>query len=109
MLHPIPALAGNRPAIPADAGLEINKNTAPTYNIAPTVDVPFVTAGENGNHKTARGRWWLVPWWVKGMSKAERYRTNVRCASGPMCEMTQTNRRDQNRNGQLNSAASGGK
>lgn len=29
---------------------EIGKNTAPAYNIAPTVDVPLVTAGEEGGH-----------------------------------------------------------
>jgi putative SOS response-associated peptidase YedK len=52
---------------------EISKNTAPAYNIAPTVDVTFVTAGDDGNHKLREGRWWLVPWWAKEMPKAPMF------------------------------------
>jgi putative SOS response-associated peptidase YedK len=56
---------------------EINKNTAPAYNIAPTVDVPFVTAGEDGNHKLREGRWWLVPWWAKELPKAAMFNARI--------------------------------
>lgn len=49
---------------------EISKNTAPAYNIAPTVEVPFVPAGDNGSQRLREGRWWLVPWWAKEMPKA---------------------------------------
>jgi putative SOS response-associated peptidase YedK len=52
---------------------ERQKNTEPAYNIAPTEDVLFVTAGENGNHKLREGRWWLVPWWAKEMPKAPMF------------------------------------
>jgi putative SOS response-associated peptidase YedK len=48
---------------------EKQRNDAPRYNIAPTEDVPFVTAGENGNHRLREGRWWLVPWWAKEIPK----------------------------------------
>ena len=50
---------------PADTG----RNTEPRYNIAPTEDVLFVTAGDDGNHKLREGRWWLVPWWAKEVPK----------------------------------------
>jgi putative SOS response-associated peptidase YedK len=60
----MPALAGDRPALPADTGLgEINKNTAPVYSVNPIDEVPFVTVGDNGDHRLREGRWWLVPWW----------------------------------------------
>ena len=52
---------------------EKQRNDAPQYNIAPTEDVLFVTAGENGNHKLQEGRWWLVPWWAKEMPKAAMF------------------------------------
>jgi putative SOS response-associated peptidase YedK len=56
---------------------EINKNTAPAYNIAPTVDVPFVTDGDDGNYKLREGRWWLVPWWAKEMPKAAMFNARI--------------------------------
>lgn len=52
---------------------ETQRNDAPQYNIAPTDDVPFVTAGEDGNHKLREGRWWLVPWWAKELPKAAMF------------------------------------
>lgn len=39
------------------------------YNIAPTQDVIFVTAGENGYYKVREGRWWLVPHWAREVPK----------------------------------------
>ena len=51
------------------APAETGRNDEPRYNIAPTQDVPFVTAGENGNHKLREGRWWLVPFWAKEIPK----------------------------------------
>jgi putative SOS response-associated peptidase YedK len=56
---------------------EISKNTAPAYNIAPTVEVPFVSAGENGDHKLREGRCWLVPWWAKEMPKAAMFTARI--------------------------------
>ncbi|TIV09477.1 MAG: SOS response-associated peptidase, partial [Mesorhizobium sp.] len=52
---------------------ERQRNDAPAYNIAPTEDVVFVTAGEDGNHKLREGRWWLVPWWAKEMPKGSMF------------------------------------
>jgi putative SOS response-associated peptidase YedK len=49
---------------------EIDKNTAPAFNIAPTVDVPFVTASEHGNHKLRRG----AGGWCRGEQKRCRKR-----------------------------------
>ncbi|EHK53468.1 SOS response-associated peptidase family protein, partial [Allomesorhizobium alhagi] len=38
---------------------EISKNTTLACNIAPTVEVPFVIAGEDGSHRLREGRWGL--------------------------------------------------
>lgn len=51
------------------APAETGRNDQARYNIAPTDQVPFVTQGENGNHKLREGRWWLVPWWAKEIPK----------------------------------------
>lgn len=59
---------------------EKGRNDAPRYNIAPTQDVPFVTAGENGTHKLREGRWWLVPWWAKEMPKAAMFNARIETA-----------------------------
>lgn len=48
---------------------ELHKNAEPRYNIAPTQIVPFVTKGDEGNHRLREGRWWLAPWWAKEMPK----------------------------------------
>jgi putative SOS response-associated peptidase YedK len=65
---------------------EINKNTAPAYNIAPTVEVPFVTAdGETANQRLREGRWWLVPWWAKEMPKAGNIPLCRACSRVPGC------------------------
>ena len=40
---------------------EAGRNTEARYNIAPTEDVYFVTADEDGSQKVRQGRWWLVP------------------------------------------------
>ncbi|TIV13259.1 MAG: SOS response-associated peptidase, partial [Mesorhizobium sp.] len=52
---------------------ERQRNDAPAYNIAPTEEVVFVTASEDGNHKLREGRWWLVPWWAKEMPKGSMF------------------------------------
>ncbi|MER9629596.1 SOS response-associated peptidase [Mesorhizobium sp. M0296] len=62
------------------APAEIGRNDAPRYNIAPTEEVPFVTAGENGDHKLRQGRWWLVPWWAKEMPKAAMFNARIETA-----------------------------
>lgn len=59
------------------APAEIGRNDEPRYNIAPTQDVPFVTAGENGNHRLREGRWWLVPYWAKEMPKAAMFNARI--------------------------------
>ena len=55
------------------APADVSRNTEARYNIAPTEDVLFVTAGDNGNHTLREGRWWLVPWWAKEMPKAAMF------------------------------------
>ena len=52
------------------APAEIGRNDEPRYNIAPTQDVPFFTAGDDGNHRLREGRWWLVPFWATEVPKA---------------------------------------
>lgn len=48
---------------------ERGRNTEARYNIAPTQDVLFVTAGKDGYQQVREGRWWLVPGWAKEMPK----------------------------------------
>jgi putative SOS response-associated peptidase YedK len=48
---------------------DTGRNTEARYNIAPTQDVAFITAGEDGYHRVREGRWWLVPFWAKEMPK----------------------------------------
>lgn len=48
---------------------EKGRNTDARYNIAPTQDVLFVTAGKDGEQQVREGRWWLVPAWAKEMPK----------------------------------------
>jgi putative SOS response-associated peptidase YedK len=48
---------------------ERGRNTEARYNIAPTQDVLFVTAGQDGCQQVREGRWWLVPAWAKEMPK----------------------------------------
>ncbi|MEQ1956080.1 SOS response-associated peptidase [Mesorhizobium sp. CN2-181] len=56
---------------------EKQRNDEPRYNIAPTQNVFFVTAGEEGNHSLKEGRWWLVPWWAKEMPKAAMFNARI--------------------------------
>ncbi|GAB4072286.1 SOS response-associated peptidase [Ancylobacter sonchi] len=56
---------------------EKGRNDAPRYNIAPTQDVPFVTAGENGAQRLREGRWWLVPHWAKELPKAAMFNARI--------------------------------
>ena len=51
--------------IPIEAA---GRNDRPRYNIAPTQDVGFVCE-EDGNITAKDGRWWLVPFWAKEISK----------------------------------------
>jgi putative SOS response-associated peptidase YedK len=48
---------------------ERGRNTEARYNIAPTQDVIFITAGKDGYQKVREGRWWLVPHWAKEVPK----------------------------------------
>jgi putative SOS response-associated peptidase YedK len=59
---------------------ETGRNTEARYNIAPTEDVYFVTAGDDGSQKVRTGRWWLVPWWAKEMPKGAMFNARVETA-----------------------------
>lgn len=48
---------------------ERGRNTEAHYNIAPTQDVIFVTAGDDGFQQVRTGMWWLVPHWAKERPK----------------------------------------
>jgi putative SOS response-associated peptidase YedK len=76
-LRQTPSLAGNRPLYWLTLDHEISKNAAPAYNIAPTVDVPFVAAVVAGGQRLREGRWWLVPWWAKEMPKAAMFNAGI--------------------------------
>ena len=56
----------------ADAG----RNDEARYNIAPTQEVPFVTA-ENGTNWLREGRWWLGPWWAKEIPKQAMFNARI--------------------------------
>lgn len=59
------------------APAETGRNDAPRYNIAPTDEVPFITAGDDGNHRLRTGRWWLVPFWAKEMPKGAMFNARI--------------------------------
>lgn len=59
---------------------ETGRNTEARYNIAPTEDVYFVTADEDGGQKVRQGRWWLVPWWAKEMPKGAMFNARIETA-----------------------------
>jgi putative SOS response-associated peptidase YedK len=56
--------------------------------------VPFVTAGDDGNHRLREGRWWLVPWWAKEMPKAAMFNARIESvdASGAFKDAFQSTR-----------------
>lgn len=56
---------------------QVNRNDEPRYNVAPTQEVPFVTASEDGAQTLRQGRWWLVPWWAKEMPKAAMFNARI--------------------------------
>ncbi|GAB5505970.1 MAG: SOS response-associated peptidase [Rhizobiaceae bacterium] len=60
---------------------ETGRNTEARYNIAPTQDTEFVTAGEDGSHKLRVGRWWLVPFWAKELPKAPMFNARSETAA----------------------------
>ena len=47
-------------------------NTPPSWNVAPTDEVPIVRAGANGAQELANVRWGLVPTWAKDTKGAAR-------------------------------------
>ena len=59
---------------------ETGRNTEARYNIAPTEDVYFVTAGEEGGQKVRQGRWWLVPWWAKELPNQPMFNARIETA-----------------------------
>lgn len=72
-IHAIPDLGEIHRLYRLTLDQEKQRNDAPQYNIAPTEDVLFVTAGPDGSHRLNEGRWWLVPWWAKEMPKAAMF------------------------------------
>jgi putative SOS response-associated peptidase YedK len=59
------------------ADWERQRNNATRYNIAPTDPVPFLTVGENGDHKLREGRWWLVAWWAKDLPEVDIFNARI--------------------------------
>jgi putative SOS response-associated peptidase YedK len=52
-------------------------NLEPRYNIAPTQDVDFVHLDKAGNMELDRGRWWLVPFFAKEISKHAMFNARI--------------------------------
>lgn len=52
-------------------------NMQPRYNIAPTQDVDFVSLDKGGNRELLRGRWWLVPFFAKELSKLPMFNARI--------------------------------
>jgi hypothetical protein len=55
---------------------EKQKNTPPDYNVVPTDEVPFVTAGDNGTHKLRQ----VIGGWFPGGRRRSRTRRRKGCA-----------------------------
>lgn len=52
-------------------------NMQPRYNIAPTQEVDFAHLDKAGNIELNRGRWWLVPFFMKEMPKAAMFNARI--------------------------------
>jgi putative SOS response-associated peptidase YedK len=52
-------------------------NMQPKFNIAPTQDVDFVAHNKAGVRELLTGRWWLVPFWAKGLPKAAMFNARI--------------------------------
>lgn len=55
----------------------LRTNSQPRYNIAPTQDVDFVHLDKAGNAEIDRGRWWLVPFFAKEVSKHAMFNARI--------------------------------
>jgi len=52
-------------------------NMQPRFNIAPTQDVDFVHLDKAGHMELNRGRWWLVPFFAKEISKRSMFNARI--------------------------------
>ncbi|KKB09426.1 SOS response-associated peptidase [Devosia chinhatensis] len=52
-------------------------NSQPRFNIAPTQDVDFAHLDKAGNIELNRGRWWLVPFFAKEISKNAMFNARI--------------------------------
>lgn len=61
----------------SDEMFPTKSNMQPRYNIAPTQDVDFVHLDKAGNMELDRGRWWLVPFFAKEVSKHAMFNARI--------------------------------
>lgn len=61
----------------SDEMFPTKSNMQPRYNIAPTQDVDFVHLDKAGNMELDRGRWWLVPFFAKEISKRAMFNARI--------------------------------
>jgi putative SOS response-associated peptidase YedK len=61
----------------SDEMFPTKSNMQPRYNIAPTQDVDFVHLDKAGNMELNRGRWWLVPFFAKELSKLPMFNARI--------------------------------
>lgn len=61
----------------SDEMFPTKSNMQPRFNIAPTQDVDFVHIDKAGNMELNRGRWWLVPFFAKEISKRAMFNARI--------------------------------
>jgi putative SOS response-associated peptidase YedK len=61
----------------SDEMFPTKSNMQPRFNIAPTQDVDFVHLDKAGNMELDRGRWWLVPFFAKEISKRAMFNARI--------------------------------
>ncbi|WEJ60264.1 SOS response-associated peptidase [Devosia sp. FJ2-5-3] len=61
----------------SDEMFPTKSNMQPRFNIAPTQDVDFVHLDKAGNMELDRGRWWLVPFFAKEISKNAMFNARI--------------------------------
>jgi len=61
----------------SDEMFPTKSNMQPRFNIAPTQHVDFVHLDKAGNMELDRGRWWLVPFFAKEISKRAMFNARI--------------------------------
>jgi len=61
----------------SDEMFPTQSNMQPRHNIAPTQDMDFVHLDKGGNMELDRGRWWLVPFFAKEISKHAMFNARI--------------------------------